>query len=72
MTDNDNDYLYDTLTKICKYISKAPRITEVCGEVLYKTPKIIEYTTLTPFGATNEASEIVSLARAKLRRGTSN
>ena len=29
-------------------------------------------TSITPFGATNGASEIVSLARAKLRRGTSN
>ena len=28
-------------------------------------------TSITPFGATNGASEIVSLARAKLRPGTS-
>ena len=31
-----------------------------------------KYTSKTPFGATNGASEIVSLARAKLCRGTSN
>ena len=29
-------------------------------------------TSITPFGATNGASEIVGLARGKLRRGTSN
>ena len=29
-------------------------------------------TSITPFGATNGASEIVGLARVKLRRGTSN
>ena len=29
-------------------------------------------TSITPFGATNGASEIVSLACEKLRRGTSN
>ena len=29
-------------------------------------------TSIAPFGATNGPSEIVSLARAKLRRGTSN
>ena len=33
---------------------------------------IIIITSITPFGATNGASEIVSLARAKLRPGTSN
>ena len=31
-----------------------------------------DMTSITPFGATNGASETVSLARAKLRRGTSN
>ena len=29
-------------------------------------------TSITPYGATNGASEIVGLARAKLRRGTSS
>ena len=29
-------------------------------------------TSITPFGATDEASEIVGLARAKLRRGITN
>ena len=37
-----------------------------------REPDTSTITSITPFGATNGASEIVSLARAKLRRGTSN
>ena len=36
------------------------------------TQKMHTNTSITPFGATNGASEIVSLARAKLRPGNSN
>ena len=36
------------------------------------SPNLEIPTSITPFGATNGASEIVSLARAKLGRGTSN
>ena len=49
-----------------------PAIDQTKPEVQTKSEPTEGKTSITPFGATNGASEIVGLARAKLRRGTSN
>ena len=62
----------------CSYLMKdvfptgTPANDQTKPEIQTKSEPTEGKSSITPFGATNGESEIVGLARAKLRRGTSN